>query len=561
LGLLDLYARLASAFIERHRSEDARRKRESQLHAALEAMTDAVFISDATGKFVELNESFATFHRFASKEACPRTLVEYTRFLDVSLPDGQLATVDQWAVPRALRGERAINQEFTLHRKDTGETWIASYNLAPIRDPGGAITGAVVIGRDVTRQRRDEQALAALNRQYQDLVENSPDGIARLDLEGRYVFANQRIAEMGGCRPNDFVGKPIGSVAAGDAASWVPIVRRIAESGKAENCDCKIPSGLSLALRFVPERSSDGAVRSILLIATDVTKHRRDEAALAELSQQYRDLVENSPDGIARLGLDGRYLFANSRMAELNNVDVADFPGKLVGSLTTRSTDFWLAIVRRVIQSKQPETVSYPPPGEGSGRAVNVRFIPELLSNATVGSVLMIATDVTELKRTEALARERESMITAVFDSAAQAVIGVDARGVIRLTNRKAEAEFGYGPGELIGLDHNVLVPENLRERHRRHAAAFTASPRQRQMGVAMDLLGRRKDGALFPIEVSLSHVKAGGETLVVSLATDITIRKQQEAALLQRAEEIRSLSVSLLNAFKPESIVSRLID
>jgi signal transduction histidine kinase len=64
-----------------------------------------------------------------------------------------------WALPRALRGESAANAEYTLRRKDTGETWVGSYSFAPIRDKDGAIVGSVVVARDITDHKRAEEEL------------------------------------------------------------------------------------------------------------------------------------------------------------------------------------------------------------------------------------------------------------------------------------------------------------------------------------------------------------------------------------------------------------------
>ena len=104
----------------------------AKFDAALAAMTDAVFISDKEGRFLEFNDAFATFHRFANKEECAKTFAEYPDILDVFFSDGRIAPVDMWAVSRALRGERVTNAEYTLRRKDTGETWVGSYSFAPI---------------------------------------------------------------------------------------------------------------------------------------------------------------------------------------------------------------------------------------------------------------------------------------------------------------------------------------------------------------------------------------------------------------------------------------------
>ena len=135
---------------ERQAAAEALRENRARLEAALAGMTDAVFISDAEGRFIDFNDAFATFHRFTSKAKCAKAFAEYPDIFDVYLADGQLAPLDQWAVPRALRGETVTNAEYTLRRKDTGETWVGSYSFAPIRDKDAHIVGSVVVARDVT---------------------------------------------------------------------------------------------------------------------------------------------------------------------------------------------------------------------------------------------------------------------------------------------------------------------------------------------------------------------------------------------------------------------------
>ncbi len=155
-------AELKQEITERKRAEETIRGSRAKLEAALASMTDAVFISDAAGQFIEFNDAFAAFHRFRSKDECARTFAEYPDILDVFMADGSPAPVDMWAVPRALRGETDTNAEYTLRRKDTGETWVGSYSFSPIRDKGGAIVGSVVVGRDITEIKK---ATEVLNRQ------------------------------------------------------------------------------------------------------------------------------------------------------------------------------------------------------------------------------------------------------------------------------------------------------------------------------------------------------------------------------------------------------------
>jgi PAS domain S-box-containing protein len=144
---------------ERKKAEDALQESKAKLEAALESMTDAVFMSDTQGNLINFNEAFATFHKFKSKGDCYKTLSEYPDYIDVYFADGTLAPLVMWAIPRALRGETVTDAEYILRRKDTGETWTASYNFAPIRDKDGEIVGSVVIGRDITERKQAEKAL------------------------------------------------------------------------------------------------------------------------------------------------------------------------------------------------------------------------------------------------------------------------------------------------------------------------------------------------------------------------------------------------------------------
>jgi signal transduction histidine kinase len=145
---------------ERAVAAEAVQESQAKLHAALDSMTDAVFIADVQGNYINFNDAFATFYRFKNKDECARTFAEFPQIIDAFMADGTLAPPDKWAVPRALRGERATNAEYTLRRKDTGETWVGSYSFSPIHNNDGEIVGSVVTARDITERKRMDVSLA-----------------------------------------------------------------------------------------------------------------------------------------------------------------------------------------------------------------------------------------------------------------------------------------------------------------------------------------------------------------------------------------------------------------
>lgn len=130
-----------------------------------------------------------------------------------------------------------------------------------------------------------------------------------------------------------------------------------------------------------------------------------------------------------------------------------------------------------------------------------------------------------ELSRFNGELQEASERARIYFQSAVEGILSVDDKGVIVGSNPTAETLFGYALGELIGKSIEVLIPERLRQTHRQHRATYFQAPRSRPMGLGLDLVGRRKDGREFPIEVSLSFVETSKGRLVITFITDITER------------------------------------
>jgi PAS domain S-box-containing protein len=133
----------------------------------------------------------------------------------------------------------------------------------------------------------------------------------------------------------------------------------------------------------------------------------------------------------------------------------------------------------------------------------------------------------------------------AYFESASESLIIVDLGGFIVETNPQTKRLFGYSADELIGQPIEVLLPERLRERHRAHRDGFLLAPHSRPMGVRLNVVGRRKDGSEFPIEVRLTYARdASGPELVVATVADISERLALEQQA-RRADTLSSLGTA----------------
>jgi len=123
-----------------------------------------------------------------------------------------------------------------------------------------------------------------------------------------------------------------------------------------------------------------------------------------------------------------------------------------------------------------------------------------------------------------------------LLDAVPAAVVIVAPDGTIVFANDELEQLTGYRRAELAGQPVEVLVPGDRREAHAAARAVFELRPCRRPMGTGLDIACRRADGSLFPADVSLSPLEAGGETFVVATIVDETERRRSADELFHRA-------------------------
>jgi two-component system CheB/CheR fusion protein len=142
-----------------------------------------------------------------------------------------------------------------------------------------------------------------------------------------------------------------------------------------------------------------------------------------------------------------------------------------------------------------------------------------------------------KLARAATALDETEERLRAILDTAVEGIITIDERGIIESMNPAAVKIFGYKPSELIGQNVNVLMPSPYHEHHDEYVANYRRSGKARIIGIGREVSGRRKDGSVFPMDLSVSEVRLADRRLFTGFVRDITDRKRLEKEILETSD------------------------
>jgi PAS domain S-box-containing protein len=152
-----------------------------------------------------------------------------------------------------------------------------------------------------------------------------------------------------------------------------------------------------------------------------------------------------------------------------------------------------------------------------------------------------------------------------LFNHATVGIVVTDESGAIRLSNPHLERQFGYSKDELEGQRIEALIPRKYSSVHVRHREKFMDHPSSRPMGIGLDLYGQKKDGTVFPVEVSLGYYQNNDRKYTIAFVSDITERKKKDEEIQQmnlelekkvaaRTEEL-AYTISQLDQSKEEAL------
>jgi len=145
--------------------------------------------------------------------------------------------------------------------------------------------------------------------------------------------------------------------------------------------------------------------------------------------------------------------------------------------------------------------------------------------------------------------------LQAVLDNVLESIVTIDRQGIVRSVNPSTEQIFGYAPDEMVGQNVKMLMPEPHRSAHDQYLKNYHDTRNARIIGTGREVEGRNKDGSIFPLELSVTEVTTGGQTLYVGVLRDITERKQHEAALQHARTELQRANGKLLEQARTDAL------
>jgi PAS domain S-box-containing protein len=552
-----------------------------RLSNAVEVATDAISMMDLEGKIVSANDAAVRMQGVEGKS----DLIGKSAFDSVAPEDRERALA---AMQQVWEEGYAKQSEFQLINRD-GRRIPVGASGALIKDADGKPIATVAVVRDITNRKRAEEEMKVKN----SAMASSINAIAMADLEGNLTYVNPSFLSMWGYKnEEEVVGKPATEFwHVREQASAIVQVPFENQGWQGELAASR-KDGSTFTVQLSASMVTDDAGKPICMMRSfiDATERKRMEEALRESEAQYRDIANSIPGLVYQVALkkDGSmsFPFMSEGYSPLSSVirkQAKADPSLVFDILMPEDRDIVNQGVAESARTMKPWANEFRLKTKSGGtKWVRNSARPRLLPD---DSILWngVVTDITEQKQMEQQLRDysenleqmveertrelqdAEERYRSVFEHAGDAIIVVNAKGVIQAFNRQAEQMFGYKAKEVVGKEWQSLYPpdESGERRHVEYRVERRAKALMRQgFYHSGDMVSHaKKDGKPLPVETSGAVIKDGqGKVIGYSVIyRDITERKRLEKELADSEERHRSIfehAGDAIVAFDTEGVI-----
>jgi PAS domain S-box-containing protein len=410
---------------------------------------------------------------------------------------------------------------------------------------------------------------------YRGLLEAAPDAMVVVNEGGEIVLVNVQAEKQFGYGHDELVGQKVKNIIPeGFAERLIADATRSAAEALAQQIGMGVElsgrrkdgSEFPIEMMLSPLESAEGilvaAIRDIS-VRKDAEKHwaqmeerhHLTEVALHECDERYRMLLDGVHDyAIFMMDPQGKIVSWNAGAERIKGYTAKQIIGQ----------NFSCFFPAEDIERGRPEEVLRMTAASGRHEEQGVRVRKDgsrFLASLTFTALRDPAGNLrgfSEFSHDLSESMASDAKYRGLLEAAPDAMVVVNQRGEIVLLNVQAEKQFGYSRDELVGQKVKNIIPEGFAERLIADATRSTAEALAQQMGMGIELSGRRKDGGEFPIEIMLSPLESAEGILVTAAIRNISARKKSEEdnAELERRVEERTKQLGVANQVLEQSNV-----
>jgi two-component system, LuxR family, sensor kinase FixL len=284
----------------------------------------------------------------------------------------------------------------------------------------------------------------------------------------------------------------------------------------------------------------DGEQRSFTGIVRDISQLKQAQESVSKSEKKFRRILETAIDPVISIDEKGIILLCNPAAEQKFGYPAAEMVGQnvkmLMPSPYREEHDTYLA---NYMRTGKEQIIGMVRELEGERKDGSVFPMELSVSEVLDGeqrSFTGIVRDIIQLKQAQESVSKSENKFRRILETAIDPVISIDEKGIILLCNPAAEQEFGYSAVEMVGKNIKMLMPSPYREEHDTYLANYMETGKAQIIGMIRELEGERKDGSVFPMELSVSEVLDGEQRSFTGVVRNITEHKEMIDELKQFA-------------------------